>query len=142
MRLLVIALVIAMLFLGCTSQQTTQQPTNGSMMGPKNNSIPTPTNGSGMMGKTVEVQMSVKQWEFSPNTITVKKGDRVKLVITTQDVAHGFSLPTFNINAQINPGQPTIVEFTADQVGEFDFRCSVFCGAGHSGLSGKLIVEQ
>lgn len=92
--------------------------------------------------KSVEIQVTARQWSFDPNTITVKKGDKVKLIITSQDVTHSFSLPGYNINVQLSSGTPMIVEFTADKVGEFPFRCSVFCGSGHSSMAGTLIVEE
>ena len=89
-----------------------------------------------------EFTITAKQWEFQPATITVKKGDHVKLTITTTDVTHGFSLPDFNVNSQISPGSPTVVEFDADKTGTFTFACSVFCGSGHGGMHGTLVVTD
>lgn len=85
--------------------------------------------------------MTAKQFEFSPSTITVKKGVPVKLTITSEDTPHGFSLPEFGISQDINPGTPTVVQFTPDKAGTFNFACSVFCGGGHGGMSGTLVVE-
>ncbi len=82
-----------------------------------------------------------KQWEFSPKTITVKKGDRVKLTLKSVDVEHGFLLPEFAIDEKLKPGQTVTVEFTADKTGEFTFRCNVLCGSGHLDMVGKLIVQ-
>ncbi|MDO8554409.1 MAG: cupredoxin domain-containing protein [Candidatus Micrarchaeota archaeon] len=90
----------------------------------------------------IVINVTAKQWEFSPNVITVKKGDNIRLMITSLDVKHGFMLPDFNINKQIEPGETTIVEFVANKTGEFDFRCSVMCGAGHMEQTGKLIVTE
>lgn len=91
--------------------------------------------------QTQEVSMTAKSFEFSPATITVKKGVPVKLTITAEDVQHGFSLPEFGIRADLNPGEPAIVEFTPDKAGSFTFACNVFCGAGHGGMKGTLVVE-
>lgn len=92
-------------------------------------------------GNTVDIDVVAKKWSFTPNVITVNKGDRVRLSITSQDVAHGFMLPEYGINERIEPGNTTVVEFTADKQGEFEFRCSVRCGEGHMGQKGKLIVK-
>ncbi|MBS3126603.1 cupredoxin domain-containing protein [Candidatus Woesearchaeota archaeon] len=88
-----------------------------------------------------EFAMTAKRWEFTPSSITVNKGDTVKLTITSEDVTHGFNLPEFGVNAQLQPGKTIAVEFVADKTGTFSFFCSVFCGTGHSGMRGTLIVK-
>lgn len=85
--------------------------------------------------------MTAKQWEFTPSTITVNKGDQVVLSITSTDVKHGFAIPAFGVNVDLNPNQTTTVRFTADQAGTHKFRCSVLCGSGHGGMTGTLIVK-
>ncbi|MHB8655945.1 MAG: cupredoxin domain-containing protein [Terriglobia bacterium] len=89
-----------------------------------------------------EIQMTAKKYEFNPNVITVKKGERVKLVITATDHEHGFKLEDFKIDQPLKKGAPTTVEFTADKVGEFHFHCSHFCGLGHPKMKGKLVVTE
>ncbi|MEK7528651.1 MAG: cupredoxin domain-containing protein [Patescibacteria group bacterium] len=89
----------------------------------------------------VSFSMVAKQWAFEPATITVKEGDTVKLSITSTDVTHGFALPTFGVNASLAPNETTEVEFVADKKGTFTFFCSVFCGEGHTEMSGTLVVE-
>jgi heme/copper-type cytochrome/quinol oxidase subunit 2 len=32
------------------------------------------------------------------------------------------------------------VEFVADQAGAFDITCSEYCGSGHAGMKGTLVV--
>lgn len=88
-----------------------------------------------------EFIITAKQWSFSPAEIKVKKGDTVILKLKTIDVAHGYSIPEFGVNAEIKPGKTTVVEFKADKVGTFTSACTVYCGVGHMGMSGKLIVE-
>lgn len=88
-----------------------------------------------------EIKVTAKQFAFEPSAIEVNKGDKVRLVITSQDVAHGFSIPEYGINERLEPGKPVTIEFTADREGTFTAFCSVFCGAGHSNMKGKLIVK-
>lgn len=85
--------------------------------------------------------ITARNWVFEPSTITVKKGDLVRLQIKSVDVDHGFALTAFNINRQLKPGKTETIEFTADKAGSFSFFCSVFCGSGHGGMRGTLIVE-
>src|SRR5580658_2325969 len=88
-----------------------------------------------------EVKMTAVKYSFDPNTIRVKKGDPVKLVITATDRDHGFKLAAFHIEQKLPKGEAVTVEFTADQGGTFPFQCSVFCGLGHKKMTGQLIVE-
>ena len=87
-----------------------------------------------------EIKMTAKKYEFDPNVITVKNGERVKLVITALDHDHGFKLEGFKIDQILKKGTPTTIEFTADKVGTFPFQCSHFCGIGHGKMKGKLVV--
>lgn len=89
-----------------------------------------------------EIQVSARKYEFDPSTITVKKGDHVKLVITALDHDHGFKLEAFQIDKLLKKGRATTIEFTADKVGTFPFHCSHFCGMGHGKMKGQLVVED
>lgn len=89
-----------------------------------------------------EINMTAKKFEFDPHTIIVNKGDKVILNIVSDDVTHGFSLPVFDIKVDLPVNESVRVEFVADKVGEFEFKCSVFCGSGHGGMKGKIIVEE
>ena len=89
----------------------------------------------------VEIQMTAKNFEFSPSTVRVKQGDHVKLIITSLDRKHGIQIEAYNIKEKLPKGEPVTVEFTADKAGTFPFKCSVFCGMGHGKMKGELIVE-
>lgn len=88
-----------------------------------------------------EITVVAKKFSFNPNPIIVNKGDKVKLILRSEDVEHGFAIPEYGINKKMSPDNPSIAEFTADKAGEFEIRCSVFCGSGHSDMRGKLIVN-
>lgn len=92
-------------------------------------------------GEVKEFDMIAKQWEFTPNTIEVNQGDTIKLHIKSTDVTHGFKLLEFGVDESLKPGKTVDVEFIADKTGTFTFACSVFCGSGHSGMKGQLIVN-
>ena len=88
-----------------------------------------------------EFKVTAKQFAFEPSTIEVNKGERVKLIVTSLDVPHGIVIPEYGINQKLDPNKPVAIEFTADKEGTFTILCSVFCGSGHSGMKGKLIVK-
>ncbi|MBI2135774.1 cupredoxin domain-containing protein [Candidatus Woesearchaeota archaeon] len=86
-----------------------------------------------------EITMKAKAWAFEPNTIELNKGDKVKLTVTAVDVKHGISI--FGINKKLEPNKPEVIEFTADEAGEFPFFCTVFCGDGHGSMKGMVVVR-
>ena len=88
-----------------------------------------------------EIKMTAEKYDFTPDTVTVRKGDRVKLVITALDRDHGFKLEAFQVEKKLPKGEPVTVEFTADKTGTFPFQCSQFCGLGHGKMKGELVVE-
>ena len=90
---------------------------------------------------TVSISVTAKNWEFVPAQIEVEKGNTVELSITSIDVDHSFALPAFGINTKLSPNQTSVVTFTADKTGSFPFSCKVFCGEGHKGMNGVLIVK-
>lgn len=88
-------------------------------------------------GKVVDIKVMAKDFEYDKKVIHVKKGDKVRITLQSDDGGHGFALPAFNVNIQGNKS----AEFIADKTGTFEYHCSIVCGTGHSKMTGKLIVE-
>lgn len=93
--------------------------------------------------KPIEIKITAKRFQYDPKEITVQKGQKVRLLVTALDVNHGFAIDAFDIKKKIEADAdgPTVIEFTPDKVGEFEYYCVVFCGSGHDGMKGKLIVK-
>lgn len=89
----------------------------------------------------VEIKMTAKQFAFEPAEVRVPFGRKIRLLVTSADVAHGLAIPAFNVNVNLAAGQITTIEFIADKKGSYPFFCSVFCGGGHKEMTGTLIVE-
>ena len=85
--------------------------------------------------------MTAKKYEFNPEEIRVKQGERVRLLITALDRSHGFEIKALGINVRLEKEKETPVEFIAEKAGEYEFQCSVRCGWKHPWMKGKLIVE-
>lgn len=88
------------------------------------------------------IHLTAKKFRFTPEEITLKKGEPVAIEITSEDVRHGFSLPDFKVRASLKPGETSVVRFTPDKTGQFTFTCDVFCGAGHEDMSGTIRVVE
>ena len=74
---------------------------------------------------THEITMTANQFSFDPPVLRVNRGDRIRLTLQAADVVHGFYLDGHGISVRFEPGISQQVEFTADQVGKFRYRCSV-----------------
>jgi nitrous-oxide reductase len=96
-------------------------------------------------GNTVEVWGTVKRSNFKPDNIFVNKGDRLILHLTntetTPDATHGFSIPRYNINTSIDPGEVVNLDFIAEEPGAFALYCTEFCSALHLEMQGWLMVN-
>jgi len=88
-----------------------------------------------------EVGIAASRFEFTPDTVKVKVGQPVTLVLTSLDRIHGFKMPQLGIRTEIIPDQETRLTITPDKTGTFTFFCDVFCGDGHEEMAGTLIVE-
>lgn len=88
-----------------------------------------------------EIHIAARKFEFHPNKVTVRHGQPVTLVLTSEDRIHGLKIPDLGLRAEIVPGQETRVTFTPEKPGSFAFFCDVFCGDGHEEMDGILIVE-
>lgn len=82
-----------------------------------------------------EFTLNATRFQYAPDTITVNKGDKVKININNIDTKHGIRIPDLGIKAN------DVLEFTADKQGEFVWYCTNMCGEGHRDMQGKLIVK-
>jgi cytochrome c oxidase subunit II len=105
-----------------------------------------------------EIEVSAKRFEFTPSEIHVKQGAQVRLKVTATDREHGFEVQVFPESSD-KTGDPGLkfsvakpsfklpenetqtIEFTALQPGTYDFKCVVYCGSGHHGMKGTIVVE-
>ncbi|HET6950886.1 MAG TPA: cytochrome c oxidase subunit II [Acidimicrobiales bacterium] len=81
-----------------------------------------------------------RQFVFEPATITVPRGAEVTFKVTSSDVQHAFRVADTNVNVMAVPGQISELTATFDDVGEFAYVCSEFCGLNHHNMFGTLRV--
>ena len=93
-----------------------------------------------VVGAIKKFTMTASDWQFTPSTITVNRGDTVEISVTSKDVKHGLMIKAFGINQKLEPGVTHLVKFVASKSGSFPFRCSVPCGEGHMDMTGVIIV--
>ncbi len=82
------------------------------------------------------------EYSFSPSSLTVNKGEKVKIVFTNiGQNRHNWVIGGLNLSTRaIGGGESDTLEFTAEASGIYEVFCSI---AGHkeAGMVGSLTVE-
>src|SRR5512136_316780 len=94
------------------------------------------------------VKVIARQWSWlfqyengiQDGELRVPVGKPVKLLLTSQDVIHGFYAPSFRIKQDAVPGMETYLWFQPTETGTFDVMCSQYCGLEHSHMLTKIMV--
>ena len=101
-----------------------------------------PTGSSSAQEAARVIEIHAKRFSFTPSEITIKKGETVKLVLTSEDVTHGLVIPDLHVNAKITKGHLTEVMITPNTTGDFHGKCGHFCGSGHSSMTFMVHVKE
>ena len=88
------------------------------------------------------IDITAKRFAFTPNTVTLKKGQKVTLRLHSEDVTHGPYVKKLNIDEVIEAGKSTDVIVTPDTVGSFTPICDHFCGANHGSMNMTIVVTE
>jgi nitrosocyanin len=89
----------------------------------------------------VEIKMDAGSFFYSQKEIRVKKGDTVKITMTSKDMMHDFNIDELKVKSGIvKSGETKTFEFVADKTGSFEYYCAV---GSHrqNGQVGTLVVE-
>jgi cytochrome c oxidase subunit 2 len=92
---------------------------------------------------TKHIEIVASRFSFSPNEITVKKGDPVTITVRSMDVTHGLVIEALGIRTtQIKKGQPEDLTLTPETAGTFQGKCAHFCGKGHGSMTFTVHVVE
>jgi len=104
-----------------------------------------------MPADAMEIYVVGKQWMWKfqhptgqreINELHVPVGQRIKLVMTTEDVLHDVYIPAFRTKADVVPGRYTNIWFEATKPGKYHLYCAEYCGLNHSGMGGWVYVME
>ena len=89
-----------------------------------------------------EIKITATKFSFSPNEITVKKGQPVKLEVQSSDANHGLVVEGLGIRGEAPKGQTLVLTFTPEKTGDFAGKCAHFCGKGHGTMLFTVHVTE
>ncbi len=91
-----------------------------------NDTVSVTADTSVVIGGAREFTVVGDNFSFSPKSLTVKKGDTVKVTFVNKNGFHDFRLDEFKVaTKQIKANEQEIVTFVADKAGSFQYYCSV-----------------
>jgi len=99
----------------------------------------------------IEVNAQMYSWIFlypngkeTENEMVVPLGKAVKLNVSSWDVLHSMSIPSFRIKVDAVRGLTTYAWFEADRIGEYDLFCTEYCGIDHAYMVAtlKIVPEE
>lgn len=109
------------------------------------------------------INVEARQYAYDPPVIRVNRGDNITIHLTTKDVTHGFYLEGYDIDAIAKPkgilylkfswtdeegkeheeyDRVDEINFVANKIGKFRYRCSQTCGSMHPFMLGELVVQN
>jgi cytochrome c oxidase subunit 2 len=101
--------------------------------------------------ETLNVYVVGKQWMWKVqhtagqreiNELHVPVGRPVRLIMTSEDVIHNFSVPAFRVKADVIPGRFVQLWFEPTKPGEYQIFCAEYCGTQHSRMTGRVVVME
>lgn len=93
-------------------------------------------------GDVKELTVDTYSWGITSPSEQIKKGDKVRLRVTSSSGVHGVAIPELGVaSGVVAPGQDDVIEFVAEKSGTFQMICNVPCGRGHMSMRGQLVVE-
>jgi len=93
-----------------------------------------------------DFDVSAKKYRFTisgtdAQEIRVTQDDLVKIVLSSSDIPHSFTLPDYRIQKRVEPGREITFDFRAEKAGRFEFHCSLTNdNCRERGMVGTLIV--
>jgi penicillin-binding protein 1A len=89
--------------------------------------------------QVIEIVMNGSK--YTPATVQVRQGSRVRLVLTAVDRMYSFALPIYALHSIVPAGQAVTLDFVADRTGTYYYFCNMDIGDTRSKMVGKLIVN-
>jgi cytochrome c oxidase subunit 2 len=88
-----------------------------------------------------EIPVVAKRFTFEPSRVEVTEGERIRLVVTSDDGVHGLEIKKVKVNKKVpRGGEQITIDFVAPAPGEYPIVCSEYCGSDHEEMKGALVV--
>ena len=99
---------------------------------------------SHLVARPEVVEISAERFAFTPSEVRTRIGVPLEIRLESEDTDHGFKIVGTKIDVRIpkrGKGQASVT-FDPPAPGRYRFECSHVCGAGHSFMSGTIVVTK
>jgi len=100
------------------------------------------TVGIGRAADPPTIRVDASREGFHPGTIRVRKGETVRIVLTSADDTHCFAVDALRIEKRVVPGHETVLDLSPDEAGSFSFYCCLETGKAAEKERGELVVTE
>jgi cytochrome c oxidase subunit II len=88
------------------------------------------------------IEVVAKKFTFEPAKVEVTEGERIRLMVRSEDGVHGIEIKKVKVNKIVpRGGTPIEIDFVAPAPGTYEVLCSEYCGDGHEAMTGMLVVQ-
>jgi len=88
-----------------------------------------------------KITVTAKKYEFNPAKIEMKVGEPVEITLQAEDHAHGFTCKELGVEkVVVEKGQSQSFVINPQKAGTYEFKCAKWCGFGHGGMKGQIVV--
>ncbi len=81
-----------------------------------------------------------KDGRFEPGRLDVSKNDLVTITLRSEGGPHSFAIDAYRVMKRAGADETITFEFRADQVGRFEYYCSLSSDAQCRTMKGTLVV--
>ena len=121
---------------------TTKTPPTDNVVIPATTTAATGTPANAKVVSTVAFTVEGSNYSFTPNALSVKRGQTVSLTFKNKEGFHDWRIDEFNTHTdKVRDGSEQTISFLADKVGSFQYYCSVGQHRA-SGMWGTLTVTE
>jgi len=87
-----------------------------------------------------DIYLLGRNYTWGDYILELEQNQSYRLHLTTQDMPHALVVQELKLMNRIRLGQFTTVSFSPHRAGRFKMQCGDFCGKGHYGMVGTMIV--
>jgi len=87
-----------------------------------------------------DIYLLGRNYTWGNYILELEKDQPYRLHLASQDMPHALVVQELKLMNRIRLGQFTTVSFSPHKAGRFNMHCGDFCGTGHYGMVGTMIV--
>lgn len=93
-----------------------------------------------------DVYLAAMRFAWFPNSVVLQARVPYRIHLSSRDVNHGFSIhregeAAQKANFQVVPGYEYVLTMEFQDPGVYYIVCQEYCGIGHHGMVGKIVVQ-